>query len=300
MFRAAANVNSVRWIADNTPPVVISARQTASETIQIVFSKPMLGADRLENYSIKDIDENLIVVRAVIYNDAENIATLAIDPPPGLNTFTLSFHGITDLSMERNITEQSVTIDFTGEEIVPEPTPEPIEPPPPIIIEEPTSPYIWLLGSLIITLIILGITMAVIKSRGGLVKVDGKLRFTGVRKQNTYVSEEEADVIQHKFVTAKLPEINIRIMDGSNRTRDINTPVKGSLFVGRAAGNDLVFDDKRMSRQHFAIEAKDGSFNIVNLSETSGTLLNGVKIGSSRPINKGDKIEAGNITFTIL
>ena len=299
VFRAAADVTPTRWIPDHTPPEIKSAQQTASETIQIEFSKPMLGADKPEGYHIEDTDGNLVVVRAVTYNDVDFFTTIAIDTPPRSGKLKISFPGITDESMERNVPEQSVTIEFKVEEAAS--APPPVDPtPPPVEIKEPIPPLVWLFGSLLIALVVVGVSMAVIKSRGGLVKVDGKLRFAGNPKEEVFISEEKVEAEQYKFITTKPPEINLRIMDGSGRTRDISTPVQGSLFIGRAAGNDIVFDDKRMSRQHFAIEAKNGSFSIINLSETGGTMLNGVKIGSPRPLAKSDRIEAGSITFTVI
>lgn len=301
ILSASASVTALRWIPDHTPPGVVSAQQAASETIRIEFSKPILDADRSENYHIEDADGNLVAIRAISYNDADLTTTIAISLPPQSGDLTVSFPGITDASMERNALVESVTIGFTVEEAAPESTPVPEEPTSqPEETSESISPLVWLLGSLVIALIILGVTMAVIRSRGGLVKVDGKLRFTGAQKQEVFVSEEEAGDVQYKFVTSKLPEINLRITDGTGQTRDISTPVKSSIFIGRAAGNDLVFDDKRMSRQHFAIEANDGNFNITNLSQSSGTMLNGVKINAQRQLAKSDKIEAGSITFTVI
>jgi pSer/pThr/pTyr-binding forkhead associated (FHA) protein len=115
-----------------------------------------------------------------------------------------------------------------------------------------------------------------------------------------FVTEEDAGGVQHKFVTTTPPEVRLRVIDVSGRAKDLSIPVQGSLFVGRAEGNDLVFDDPRMSRQHFAIEVKDGIFSILNLSESSGTSVNGVGINAPRKLSKGDMIEAGNITLKVL
>lgn len=301
-YESSITVTAKRWIPDNSPPEVVSARQTASETIRIEFSKPMSGANTPENYQITDSDGNLLALSTVSYIESENTVTITFVAQPKSGNITVSFPGITDDSMEKNTIQRPVIIDFSGIDPTPEvtPTPEPLPIPEPADVPEPISPLVWMLLALAVALIVLGAAFAVIKSRGGLVRIDGKLRFAGNKTQEVYITEEEAQAAQYKFITTKAPEINLRVMDGAGRTKDLSIPVQGSLFIGRAAGNDLVFDDKRMSRQHFAIEAKEGTFHIMNLSESSGTMLNGVKLNSARMLNTGDKIEAGNITFTIL
>jgi len=240
------------------------------------------------------------VVKAVTYNDSDLVATMSLEPPLRSGEINITFPGITDASMEKNAPEQHVLINFITEEPTAAPLPLTADPIPPVEPEEPISPLVWLLGALVIALIVVGITMSVIKSRGGIVKVDGKLRFAGNHKEEVYISEEEVEAAQYKFITTKPAEISLRVIDGTGKSRDICLPVQGSLFIGRASGNDLVFDDKRMSRQHFAIEAKDGSFIIQNLSQTSGTLLNGVTINAPRPLMSGDRIEAGKVVFIVI
>ena len=303
-YNARADVFPRRSIPDNVPPSVESAEQTASGTISIRFDEPMLGAERVGGYRIEDENGDLLALRIASYDDITYTAMLTFSEQPLSGTITVYFPGITDDSMERNAVNEPVTIDFIGAEPTPPiVTPEPLPAPDELLDREMSNspdPAVWFVGAIVIALIVVGVTLGVIKSRGGLVRVDGKLRFAGNERQEVYMTEESAEAVKYQFITTKPPEIKIRVIDASGKSQDIATPVSGSLFAGRDAGNDLVFDDKRMSRQQFVIEAKDDGFSILNLSGSSATLLNGVPIAAPYPLRQGDKIEAGNMTFLIL
>nr|AGS53133.1 hypothetical protein [uncultured bacterium contig00040] len=298
-----------RWIPDNTPPTIATAEQSGSSTIRIGFSEPVLGADSAASYRLEDTAGNLLPISAVAYDDASLTVTLTFADIPLSGKITITCPGVTDASMEKNPLSASVSIDFSGAT----PTPPPVSTPPgeppaspePTPTAEPTDPTVFIILAIIVPLIAIAIVFGVIKSNGGLERgEDGKLHFGNTvqqRVQEVIVSTESADAVQYKFVTEKPPEIHLRILDAARNSKDILIPVAGSLFVGRAEGNDLVFDDRRMSRQHFVIEAAPSGFIITNLSETSkGTVVNGVPIGTPRLLNAGDRIEAGDITFFVL
>ena len=308
-YSAEARLTPARWIPDNAPPRIISAEQTAPSTILVRFDKPMLGADAAGNFRVEDAGGDLLAIRTVSYDETAYTATLTLVEIPLSGKITVTSQGVTDASMERNAVAGPVTIDFKGAEPTAPPEtpsaplmpPDPAAPPVQEAGGEPLSPAVWLFGSLAIALIVMGVTLGVIKSRGGLVRVDGKLRFAGAARQEVFVTEEEADSVQYQFITTKPPELSLRVIDGAGKAKDLTLPVSGSMFIGRGAGNDLVFDDPRMSRHHFVIEAVDGGgFTVQNLSESGATFLNGVPLGSPRPLLEGDKIAAGDITFVVL
>src|SRR5262245_41914383 len=64
------------------------------------------------------------------------------------------------------------------------------------------------------------------------------------------------------------------------------------LTLGSLSGNDLALDHSAVSGVHAAIEGADGDFWIFNLSEESGTLLNGEQVGQG-PLAEGDVIQIG-------
>ena len=66
-----------------------------------------------------------------------------------------------------------------------------------------------------------------------------------------------------------------------------------SMIVGRSSICDLYFDDKRMSRQHFALEWDGRDMYITDLDTTNGTTVNGVRIKGKRKLDNGARISAG-------
>ncbi len=88
---------------------------------------------------------------------------------------------------------------------------------------------------------------------------------------------------------------------GGGEGRKVTLPISKTLFVGRSDICDVVFDDARMSRQHFVIEDMGDTFSLTNLSERGQTQLNGVPVDRPRPLAHGDIIEAGaqRIQFSI-
>lgn len=66
--------------------------------------------------------------------------------------------------------------------------------------------------------------------------------------------------------------------------------IKGSAVFGRANICDVVFDDMKMSRQHFCIGEENGQFVLNDLETTNGTYLNGVMVKAPQLLKNGDKI----------
>lgn len=66
--------------------------------------------------------------------------------------------------------------------------------------------------------------------------------------------------------------------------------------IGRAADNDLVLEDKRVSRYHSEIYLTNGEYSIKDLGSQNGTWVNGVKIPGAG-INAGDAVVIGGNTL---
>ena len=90
------------------------------------------------------------------------------------------------------------------------------------------------------------------------------------------------------------------VKDPSGVVTQLDLSMTSSLIFGRSSMCDITFEDAKLSRQHFVIEAKDGIFTIQNLSQTNGTMLNGIKINQPRKLQPGDKIFAGQTEFGVL
>jgi diguanylate cyclase (GGDEF)-like protein len=74
---------------------------------------------------------------------------------------------------------------------------------------------------------------------------------------------------------------------------------KPLLVIGRDSTCDLAVPDEAASRQHAAIEGKDGGFEITDLRSTNGTFVNDQRI-VKQPLNTGDLIRVGTHIFKFL
>jgi CRP-like cAMP-binding protein len=68
---------------------------------------------------------------------------------------------------------------------------------------------------------------------------------------------------------------------------------RSAVAIGRAKDNDLVLDNPRVSRHHALIEARNGSYRIVDLNSTNGSFVNGQRVKSQALID-GDEIVIGS------
>jgi serine phosphatase RsbU (regulator of sigma subunit) len=71
-----------------------------------------------------------------------------------------------------------------------------------------------------------------------------------------------------------------------------------STSLGRSAGNDIVLAEPVTSRHH-ALVLRDGdAFQIVDLSSTHGTFVNGARIDERAVLKRGDMIQLGSLQAT--
>jgi len=91
------------------------------------------------------------------------------------------------------------------------------------------------------------------------------------------------------------------VTDSAGRSNRIDLEIQSTFFVGRSKqSNNLSFDDEKLSRQHFAIEADEDGFFVTDLDSTNGTYLNGVKLLNRRPLGDNDVITAGQEKFVFV
>lgn len=75
---------------------------------------------------------------------------------------------------------------------------------------------------------------------------------------------------------------------------------KDRLSIGRDAGNDIVFEDSRVSGFHANIIKNIDKFEIVDLGSSNGTFLNGEFIKGRRILKAWDKIVIGGATIEVV
>ena len=71
-----------------------------------------------------------------------------------------------------------------------------------------------------------------------------------------------------------------------------------SLTIGRAADNDLVLADGRVSRHHARITGRRGTLVYTDLGSTNGSRVNGAPVGEL-VLGAGDRIELGDTTLIV-
>lgn len=92
--------------------------------------------------------------------------------------------------------------------------------------------------------------------------------------------------------------VRIIVESGSNRGQavDIDSPV---LTVGRQDGNDIIFDDPRVSRSHLRIELSSDIPYLTDLGSANGTFVNGQRLEGVRSLRHGDVIDFGDSRLRI-
>lgn len=77
-------------------------------------------------------------------------------------------------------------------------------------------------------------------------------------------------------------------------------PVGDFLSIGRAAGNDIMIADSKVSRQHASIYNRDGQYWVEDLNSKNGAFLNDKKINGPVVMADGDKLRIGHAVFVFV
>jgi serine phosphatase RsbU (regulator of sigma subunit) len=90
-------------------------------------------------------------------------------------------------------------------------------------------------------------------------------------------------------------EFILRDLEG--RTSTV-TLTDDRVTLGRSTQNQLSYpDDVGLSRQHLAMNYKDGKWTVEDLKSKNGSLLNGEPLKELMPFNPGDRVAAGHLTI---
>jgi Protein of unknown function (DUF3662)/FHA domain len=93
------------------------------------------------------------------------------------------------------------------------------------------------------------------------------------------------------------PSARLRIVDrdGQEHVQEFDG---SGLTIGRAADNDLVLSDSRVSRHHARIAGRRGTLVYADLGSTNGSRVNGVQVGEL-VLGAGDRIELGDTVIMV-
>ncbi|NUN47716.1 MAG: protein kinase [Candidatus Brocadiae bacterium] len=85
---------------------------------------------------------------------------------------------------------------------------------------------------------------------------------------------------------------------GADKGKTISLAGVG-VVVGRDTSAGISINDTMASRNHFKVEARNGTFYLVDLNSKNGTLLNGSRVKESK-IQPGDRIQVGETVFSFM
>lgn len=267
-----------RYIPDTEAPVIKYAELLDDGKLRIGFSETVQGEDSAANYIITCGEKQETVTSVNTDNNDSNalILTFAEKLSPG--TYALSCINITDVSMEKN--KVSNVAEFEVAQLS-------------LKSRVLNAVKHWygavLLGTVLILIAVILTVYRRVKRGHGVIYVDGKpVIASGVEvHQHVEIQDEEGKEFQ----------VIVRVKSGKPET--LKLKMKNSFIVGRTKLCNLYFDDKRMSRQHFALEWDGKNMYVTDLNTTNGTLLNDVRISKRRRLNQGDKITAGSVDMII-
>ena len=69
------------------------------------------------------------------------------------------------------------------------------------------------------------------------------------------------------------------------------------ISIGRDVGNDVVLNDRKISKEHATVIWENGEFSVIDLDSTNGTFVNEGRITGQVPLGNGDQISIGKFTL---
>ncbi len=87
---------------------------------------------------------------------------------------------------------------------------------------------------------------------------------------------------------------------GSLAGREIRVPLRpGRHRLGRAPLNDIVLDDRSVSREHAEIAVGEHRASVHDLGSKNGTWLNDLPVTEPVPLARGDRLSLGSVLLTV-
>lgn len=114
-------------------------------------------------------------------------------------------------------------------------------------------------------------------------------------RRNSAVAPTDTMVFTIPRPSAPAARVRVIPVEGDEQLVDFDG---SSLTLGRAADNDLVLADGRVSRHHARITGRRGTLVYTDLGSTNGSRVNGAPVGEL-VLGAGDRIELGDTTLIV-
>jgi len=96
-----------------------------------------------------------------------------------------------------------------------------------------------------------------------------------------------------------LPNVQVIVTDPELGERSFGLEA-GSLFLGRLPTNDIVLNDRTVSRRHLHIFAEETRLWVEDLEATNRTLLNGSPLRGRSELHLGDTLTVRSATLRVV
>ncbi len=115
--------------------------------------------------------------------------------------------------------------------------------------------------------------------------------------QASHEDQSPTDTMVFTVPRPTAPAVRLRVIarDGGEDIREFDG---SGLTIGRAADNELVLADGRVSRHHSRIVGRRGTLVYTDLGSTNGSRVNGVPVGEL-VLGAGDRIEVGDTVIVV-
>ena len=133
----------------------------------------------------------------------------------------------------------------------------------------------------------LRVSCALVDASGEEVEPDAKT-LGAVEGGHTMVLDREK-LLREK---PRAPKASLMIREGEERRQMALGPEP--LAIGRDPQNDIVLDDRRVSRKHSEIRVRLGRYTLYDLQSTNGTYVNGRRVAEI-VLSDGDRIAIGGV-----
>lgn len=303
VLEATFDVKTTKWIKDEISPEIVSCKAPAMNRLEIEFSENVSGAENLSNYKIFDENGTEYEIVSVSYNEESFITSVILEGDLYNGEYSIIVSGVSDVSMEKNMIEESdygFTLSEEGRDR-------------PLTITETILKY-WYIFVPIFIIVVAGIVLAVIMFKKSKRKKDEKKlaekkqEEENIRKAAVNAVEEGLNNSAKAFQNGNIridtaghfaKKVMLVINEEGEIQRSVDVLIKGKYTMGRSAKCNLSFNDKGMSREHCAFDYINGTLVIQDLGSTNGTTVNGIALKGPYCINDGDVIKFGRTKITV-
>lgn len=104
----------------------------------------------------------------------------------------------------------------------------------------------------------------------------------------------QAQAAQRRPTETMPPAWLTLIRPARSAAKQLTTPV---IHIGRHPTNDIIVNDKRVSRHHAEVRFERGQFVLYDLGSTNGVGINGVMTHQPVPLKNNDRVTVGSHEF---